>query len=372
MSRYHVVNPANQKGDNEGYLPFNTVDFELSFEQRSLVNNTVRLLFDINWENQPNLTQTVMYDPFVGAHAFIDRIDISCANMGVIESISDYPRFVSAKAKASLTVEDVAFNSMYVCEGRTASTDLANKMLKGSCDIGAAAGAFNPVLTKPLDASVKLDCALNNMVGVQSLPYVKSGLVRLSVQLSKTTEALFGNGDLNYKLQNMRVMYMSVPDDGKYAPSYQMRVKTCLPQSILSSYTNISTKAPIVADAMFATFIQQSHLDTATNNSLQNELLPLVEEIEFIWADSMSAEFTYKLDNQTDILENYIKAVNKVVSSNSCSLNRLASNDSYGIGLSFNQFIDLSKTKLGVNIKSGVSSGAPFTAYLFFTGLVSL
>ena len=123
-SRYHVVNPANQKGDNEGYLPFNTVDFELSFEQRSLVNNTVRLLFDINWENQPNLTQTVMYDPFVGAHAFIDRIDISCANMGVIESISDYPRFISAKAKASLTVEDVAFNSMYVCEGRTASTDL--------------------------------------------------------------------------------------------------------------------------------------------------------------------------------------------------------------------------------------------------------
>jgi len=370
MSKYHIVLPANQKDD---YVPYNVVDFEMSFEGRSLVNNTLRLLFDVAFENTPDLTKICAYDPFVGGHAFIDRVDISTANSGVIENMSEYGRYISAVAKASLTVEDVGFNSQYVCEGRTASIDLADRILKGSADVSASEGAYNANLTKPLDVSVKLDCALNNMVGVSSLPFVKSGVIRLSVQLAKPTSALFGDeASLNYKLQNMRVMFISIPDSGSYAPSYQMRVKTCLPQSIASSYVNISTRAPIVADSMFATFIQQSHLDNATFNSLQNEIVPLIEELEFIWQDNMSTMFTYQLDNQTDILENYIKSVNRVLSTNSCSLARLSSSDSFGIGLTFNEYVDLSKTKLGLNLKSGLSSSTPFLMYLFFSGLIQL
>lgn len=370
MSKYHIVLPSNQK---EEYVSYNVVDFECSFEQRKLLGGTVRLLFDVDFENTPDLSKVCAYDPFVGGHAFIDRIDISFANAGVIESMSEYPRWVSAVSKASLTAEDCGFNSQYVCEGRTASIDLADRILKGSTDITSSQSTYNAVLTKPLDVSVKLDCALNNMVGDTQLPFVKSGVVRLSVQLSKPTYALFGDeASLNYKLKNMRLMYISIPDNGVYSPTYQMRVKTCLPQSVASSYVNISTRAPIVADSMFATFIQQNHLDQPEFNSLQNELVPLVEELEFIWSDNMSTEFTYKLDNMTDIVENYIRSVNKVVSTNSCSLERLSSNDSYGVGLSFNEYVDLSKTKLGLNLKSAISSSTPFIMYLFFSGLIQL
>jgi hypothetical protein len=52
--------------------------------------------------------------------------------------------------------------------------------------------------------------------------------------------------------------------------------------------------------------------------------------------------------------------------------NALNSNDSYGIGLSFGQFLDLSKSKIGINIQSAVSSDEPYTAYAFFLGIVSV
>lgn len=374
MSRYHIVNPANVKSE---YTQFNTVDFEMSFENRKLVGNMLRLNFKVDWEAARDLDKKQMWDSFVGGHSLIDRIDVYMANVGVIESISDYPRYVSAISKPALSVEDVAFNSQFVCEGRTASSELSNKLLLGTIDIDKVAAASWADLVnfrEPLDVSLKLQCCLNKMLGDNLLPFVKSGMLRLSVQLSKTFYALFGDADLNYQLKDMSLFFMSMPDDGVYSSQYTMRVVTGLPQSLQSTFSNLSIKAPIIADSMFATAIRQADLDISTSNSLANQRIPDVTELEFIFNDSFSQEITYTFrDSETDILENYIKAVNKVIDSNSCSLDRMAANDSWGLGLYFGgQFLDLSRNKIGINIRSSINSTDPYVLYLFFSGIISI
>jgi hypothetical protein len=375
MSRYHIVNPANVRSE---YTEFNTVDFELSFENRKLVANMLRLNFKVDWATSTrDLDKKQMWDNFVGGHSLIDRVDVYMANVGVIETISDYPRYVSATAKPSLSVEDVAFNSQFVCEGRTASAELSNKLLLGTIDLGkegVTTWANLVDFREPLDVSLKLQCCLNRMLGDNLLPFIKTGMIRLSVQLSKNFYALFGDADLGYQLKDMSIMFMSVPDDGVYSDKYNFRVVTGLPQSLQSTFSNLSVKAPIVADAMFGTAIRQADLDIATSNSLANQRIPNVTELEFIFNDSFSQEITYTFrDSETDILENYIKAVNKVIDSNSCSLDRMAGSDSWGLGLSFGgQFIDLSRNKIGINIRSDINSTDPYVLYLFFSGIVSI
>lgn len=375
MSRYHIVNPANVK---ENYTQYSQIDFEMSFENRKLVcNNGLRLLFKVDWDpNTRDLTKKQMWDNFVGGHSLIDRIDVYFANSGVVETISDYPRYVSAIRKSTLSVDDVAFNSQFVAEGCAPSVEITNKILLGTIDLskqGETSWANIVNYREPLDASLKLQCCLNKVLGDNLLPYVRSGMIRLSVQLSKTFYALFGDADLNYKLSDMRLMFMSVPDDGVYSDKYSMRVVTTLPNSIQSSFTNLSVKAPIVADSMFATAIRQADLDTATSNSMQNQRIPNVTELQFIWNDSFSQEITYTLESESDILENAIRAVNKVVGSNSCSLDRMASNDSWMLGLSFgDRFIDMSQNKVGINIKSSIVNTDPYVLYLMFSGVVSI
>jgi Flp pilus assembly secretin CpaC len=61
-----------------------------------------------------------------------------------------------------------------------------------------------------------------------------------------------------------------------------------------------------------------------------------------------------------------------MVAENNANNNVLASNDSYGVGLAFGSFVDLSNTKISVRIQSAVSSSLPYSAYMFFTGIVSV
>jgi hypothetical protein len=97
-----------------------------------------------------------------------------------------------------------------------------------------------------------------------------------------------------------------------------------------------------------------------------------MQKVEVLWNDSFSKQFTYEIDNEEEILTNYIKAVSSVVGDNSASLQQLASNDSYGVGVAFGSIIDLSKQKLSINLQSGIQSSDPYSAYLFFSGLLAL
>lgn len=378
--RYHSVQPENTKAS---YQEMDQIDFNISYTGRKIVANTVRLVGYVNIKYAPGavpaqITSELKNDPFTGCHCFIDRIDTSFSTSGVVENLSDYPRYISTKAHASLQVDDLN-NSVYVCEGRSGSEGVAVSLLKGMVDYSKA-NLEEPVLdatTQNLDFSLKLDNCLNNVVSSDgNIPAVKTGDIRVSLTLARNVSILFANANIGntvyYELLNLKLMFCSIPDDGVYAPSYQMRVKTSLKNSLQSSYANISTKVPMICDSMFCSVIQQANENNIMFNGLECQRPPNVEALQFIWSDSLSQEFRYELRSEEEILHNFIKAVSKQVASNSCNPNALASNKAWGLGLDFGQFVDLSQSKIGINLKSGITSGNAYTLYMFFSGLFNL
>jgi hypothetical protein len=167
--------------------------------------------------------------------------------------------------------------------------------------------------------------------------------------------------------------YPKVKDKPDHYNARNVIIKSDLKQTIASTNATISTKAPITADSMFLTFIQQQDENTPLLNGLENQRPPNVARVEFAWNDSLSQQYRYELDNEEEILSNYIKAVNaSMVAENNASTNVLASNDSYGMGLNFGSFVDLSQSKISIRIESGVSNTNPFTAFMFFSGIITL
>jgi hypothetical protein len=376
--RFHSVNPENLK---TVYGEFDNIDFVISALDRSIIMNSIRLNGEVSvvYPTGTNaiapLNAKVAYDGFIGSHCFIDRIDTSSDVYGNIENLSYYPRMQSAKAQATLTKDDL-FNSTYVCENRVASEQLSNIMLKGMVDASMAGNPYNADFTTPLSFSLKLDFCLNSPIGENMLPYAKTGDIRVKLTLARNLSILFGNPNIGvsiaYQLKNLRLTFESVPDTGKYAPQYTMRIKTALKTSIQSSFANISTKVPMVCDRFWATAILQSEEDNASFNGMQNERIPNVSELQILWNDAMTQQLTYTLRNEEEILHHYLRAIGNKVGKNDASLNTLASNQGWGMGLLFGQLVDLSKSKLGLNITSTVSSGAPYSIYLFFSGILSL
>jgi hypothetical protein len=208
------------------------------------------------------------------------------------------------------------------------------------------------------------------------ISFDKNGDLTLSLTVARSVYVLYGDPAIGntkvIELSNLRLMYSTVADVPKPMP-VELKVETDLKQSLQSSNAVITTKAPIVANAFFITFIRQQDENTELVNGMEGQRLPNVRRVEYTWNDSLSNQYRYELESEEEFLSNYIKAVNMaIIAENNASLNVLASNDSYGLGLSFGSFVDLSQSKIGIRIDSDVSNTDPYTAYMFFTGVITL
>jgi hypothetical protein len=369
--KYNLSNPENLKSE---YKSFDQIDFLISGQDK-LVGGSVKLVFDVAVQNN-DTTKYIFYDELCGTHCFIESISTSTQNFGQLEFIGEYPRYQSAKNQASLNKSLDLHSSQYVCENRCSHKELTNMLLKGVCDRQASVGAVDPDFTLPLDSTLKLDFCLNNIQGDTNLPLQKTGDIRITITCARDISVLYGDASIAtssvYSLTNVRLFYMTIPDNGKYSQSYPMKTVATLRQTISSSFSNISTKVPIVANSMYMTFIRNEDESNPLTNGLENQVIPFVSKVDFLWNDSFSNAITYTLDNRQDILYNYIKAVNTMTPNNNATLSNLANNNGYGMGTTFGAYIDLSKQKIGVNIQSEVSSSHPYSVYMFFNGLVQL
>jgi len=381
--RYHSVQPLNLKA--EGYTDFDNIDFQIACQGRKILGNSVRILGNITvYEslNATNLNENIYYDGLTGSHSWFQSITTSFQTVGQVESINFYPNKVSAKSRAQLSNEDL-FNSQYVCENRAPNGEIPNVLLKG---LTANNGqAYISGLNRPLDFAIKPDFCLNNFVpGTDSaLPYAKTGDINVSLIVSRSIAVLYGGVgpgstgqigvDRNIKLTNVKLIFTSIPDDGKYAKEYSMVVTSSLKQSIQSSYATISANAPLaMCDRFWIVFVKQSDDTSAFANGLATFRPPYVERVEYLYNDSFNGEFQYALVNEEEFLTNFVRAVNNVVVDSQTSLNKLASNDGFGLGAKLGGFVDFRSNKLSINISSAISSSSPVTAYMFFSGIVSI
>lgn len=378
--RYHSVQPLNKK---ESYTDFDNIDFQLSAQGRKILAGSVRVLGNITvypTKVAGNLDETISYDGLTGSHAWFQSITTSFQSVGQIENLQFYGHKVASKARCQLSNED-CFQSQYACESRVPDGILSDLLLKGTtCNDGAT---YVAGLNRTLDFAIKPDFCLNNVISADNaLPYAKTGDINVSLIVARSVSVLYGGKetapgvigvDRNIVLSNVRIVFTSVPDDGKYASSYDMIVSSSLKQSIQSSYATIASNAPLaLCDRFWMVFVKQEDDNNPLANGLQCIRLPAVARVEYLYNDSFNGEFHYALVNEEEILTNFVRAVNNVVSDNQCNLNKLASNDGYGMGLRLGGYVDFRSNKLSINIQSAVSSADPITCYMFFSGVVSV
>jgi len=376
--RYHIVQPSNKR---DSYSDFDNIDFLLSATGRSLVMGSVRVLGDVTVypDGIDPATETISFDGLTGSHTWFSQIITSGSLIGQIENLNFYPHMVSSKARASLTREDT-FNSGLTCENRCPDGVVSSALLKGTTAV--AQDATNPLVSK-MNMAPRLQFCLNQPIGENNLAFAKVGDLSVSIIVSQSISALWGTSntepvgkvigvDRNITISNLRLSFTTVADTGVYPKAYQMRVCTSLKQSLQSSYANISTLAPIVADRFWMSFVEQAKDNNPLYNGLACYRPPNISRVEYLWSDSFNTEYTYAFVNEEEMLTNFVKAVDGVVSDNMCSLNILACNDGFGLGMRFGGYIDLRTQKLSINLTSGITNNAPVTCYMFFSGVVSI
>jgi len=360
---YHSVEVENVK---DFYTEYDTLDFSLNYENRSMLLNSVRIEGDLrvlDSANNLSATDDIRLDKMNGAHNFFESFTIDTQNQGLIDSVQDYPRIVSMRRNAQYCNSDM-LNSEFVCEMATGSEALSRDLLKG---IVNKVSADAPLVNNDNDFSIKPHFCLNNASGNTMLSYAKTGSIRISTHLNRNANALFGTGmtgNITYRLKNVRVVFTSVPDSGDMSPTI-LRSVASLKQAVGSSFMNISSKVPAVVDAVSCSFITQANESELMYNNNAQERPPSITDLQFIFQDSTNSYVTYQIRDDAEIIDRYLESFGKT-GYNNASLVNLKANSAYGIGLSFGEFIDLSNKKFNVQLQSGISSLNPYVIYLFF------
>ena len=369
--KLHSVIPENSKPN---YTEYNLLDFVCSFPNRKMLSNTVRLSFDVRvQQNNTNLVaEDIKMSSAVGSHNFIEGITTEMAT-GQIESIHTYARQVQMVAGATKDLNDYNNGAMSV-ELRSSDDIYTSIQLRGESIVNRVANSDvnldNSVSLKPMFCLNRATSA--DKSGDVGISFAKSGNVRITFQLARYYDALFGSdvdSTTSYKIFNPRLEFMSVADDG-VKNAIQFRVAHSIKQLVNSSLSNLGLKAPVVCDSASVSFIQQSRQSQPQFDDTACEQLPNITRLDFNWNNSTNQGVTYTIKNNVEIMYRYLESL-KTSGHNSASLPVLSANKSAGVGISFGEFIDLSKTILNVAITSEVNSANPYTAIFYFNGIVA-
>ncbi len=360
---YNETVPENNK---DNYEEYDVLDMMITGqENEDLVANSVRFCADLLVE-QPSGTRVatsidVFFDPRVGAHAFIENINVSSA-LGNHQTILEYPRMVAMLESATKNPGDLN-NAEDVVELKSAKDEIS----KSFCEGNPSENTGTTIITDQ-DFSLKPVCILNNMVG--NLPFKKVGYVKLSISLNRVMSALYTNvpsatQKMKYVLSNCKLTYNTTPTQGGVC---QMRSVVSLKSSIESSFSNVASKVPAVCDAVSVNFLEQGFENNPAENGQRLSRLPNVEEITFLFNDNLNQYVSYPLTDQGAIQEAFINSLSPS-GHNQVNANYWKANNGYGIGLNWLKPVNLSNQKFNIQIKcgaNGVSATKPYIMYSHF------
>lgn len=379
--KYNTILPeSNQATYSENDNPM----FIMTFEGQKMLSGSVYLSATLNVsDTTPANLDGIYYDNSIGGHSFFNTLTTKFKNIGTIETLDNYPRFVGMKADATIDVNDMNMASK-LCELRM--PDYRHTWVYHT-GVGNQNNLAVPVALRDnaADANVhirprfyiKIDNVLNNIYSANGamgqIPFTKTGEISLNIQMASIKEALFGNklgATGTFNLSNMRLHFMTVADDGKNE-RFIIRYKQSVPQELNSANSTINAIVPGVIETVNASFIRQSHRNTYLNNNYQREELPNVSDIQFILNDASDSFISFPLDNREEILYNYLLSFGDASHDNIHS--DLFKNDkNYGIGLRLPSPMNMSNQKLSININSEVTSTDPMACYIFLHGLLEL
>lgn len=365
---YHQVEPQAKQ---TVYKSFDNVDFVINVgEGRALLKNSVRILGDlkVNSTGATRSTGGIGWDINAGAHCFIDSVQVSMDNAGLVENIQHYPRYVSMVGHATDDRLD-NLNSDRQCELK-AHIQVANEILGQG--IGTyVEGTGVATLPEDVDFSFKPVCGLNRMTGGDLAESV-SGSVTLTCNLARDVVALYGREQVagsNYELSNLRVTFRSVMAPAK-PEKVMMRTINAVKSNLLSGSGTISVNVPAVCSGVSMSFIDTAREGAIVHNSYALETPQGITEVQYLFNDATNSLVTYVIQDRSEMLERFISSLENT-GHNAVAKDTFRSNQGFGLGLSFDSLVDLSKNRFTVQIASGANN-RPSTCFLYFHSSVMM
>ena len=374
--RLHKVQVDNIKSS---YKEHDQLDFSCGFENRAMVCNTLRLHATLKVYKATNTdldgTEDVYIDPHTGGHTFVASCVTQFQSLGVIESVTEMPRYVKSKTDCE-NIDNDFCNSDKVCELRSPHKAIQKKLILRKVPKSCGGNATNNCKIANAVASgqisypsfsIKPRICINNVEGNNLLSYQQSGMVKLTVTLERNLGCLFGQdvtSNYYYELSDVFVTYTSAPDVAKPQP-VMMRTTVCLKNSINSAFSNVSSKVPAVCNAMTMSFLPQSHEHQPNFNNLALERPPNISAISYLFNDSSNQFVTFEINNRVEMIKRGLESIDGGAS-NSSSFDNLSANEGYILGLNWETPVNLSNQKFNIQTNSDISSTNPYIVYLYF------
>jgi len=368
---YHEVDPSN---DAATFQEFNSIDWELQAPGRKLLKNSISVEFQLNVLSDgvsPVAARQVSLDNKIGYHGIYESWNTSTAQVGIIENIQDYGRYVSMIAAATLDENDLV-NVRYQAEGRSLTQDGGRYALQQPRIRNKNAGPTEHLLERECCIYPKI--ALNSMMG-DDYSFDKNGSIKISTNLARNNNFLFGPqmAGSSYTISNVKLHFISVPDNGKQSPM-MMNTVVSVKSAINSDSANLSFKVPAKScSGVVMSFIQQSNENADGENSYALEKLPNLNSVQYMFNSSTSQGVSYVIEDAGEMIKRGLAALSDAGHSQ-VSASKYAVNQGYIIGESFEDQIDLSQQKFTVQIKSEVPSisSKPRLCYLYFLNLIQM
>lgn len=365
MSTYNQIYPVSQKmvyGANDN------VDFSLSFENKYLVCNSIRISGTLNVLNAGTAigaNEAVYYDPVIGIHGFFSSMTVFSDALGMIETIDNYGRAVKQSRMCTKTT------SQLISQSSTLSELCVGPALISSQTILRVATSFS---FKP---DICLNAMVNDMQNYGNVDYKKTRNIKISTRVANIAEALWGANAFScgINISDLRLDFITT-DVSDGTKQCLMLTKNLISQTVSSTQSSYSINIPSGScRAVSGSFLQQSNsLSLQSNNYELEEPTGGISKVYYMYKDSTDGFLlAYGLETRQDILLNFIRSYSSVSDSKeSASLFNIQTNKFYGIGLNFMDNIDLMNEKFTLTLTSAITQVAPYYLYLVFTSLRTL
>ena len=279
---FRALYPLAQR---ESYGPNQLVDFTVAFDGEQIVMNSIALVgkvrvYDSNTGDTPVPgVNAVGRDAEVGHHAYFSTITTSSTSKGLVESFTNYPRYIKAHALATMDSVGIACETKSSCEGRTASVYQSAAYMYAGGDSALPEAQYESFCIKPR-------ICLNLTGG--DLRSDVFGQLMLKFQTAPVRQVLFGQGmsdpdyNFTYEMTDLQLVYQTVPLAEGAPQPITMQTYTCVPMQIASNDTNLSCYVPSgITDAVHLACISEDDEADATANFLRcaaPPALPVLQE----------------------------------------------------------------------------------------------
>ena len=149
-----------------------------------------------------------------------------------------------------------------------------------------------------------------------------------------------------------------------------MNKTSAIKSSITSTLANISANvASSAVKGVSVSFLEQAHENTKGNDNYKLEPLPNLQELQFIFNDSLNKYINFVLKTDSEILDSAVQSFNSAGHSN-VSPSNLRQGGSSIIGTGFDDFVDMTRSAFDIQIKSDTVSA--YNVYMYFHSVLKL